>query len=138
MVDKLKTLPLETQPGTAWDYGPSVNIQGYIVEKLSGQSLDVYFDEHIFKPLGMIGHRLLGGSGRKPAAWSRVHTYDATARSRARSRTGPTTVEALASSPARAGSMSTAEDYWRFCAGGAATAAQLDGKRILKAKTRSS
>src|SRR5215510_718719 len=53
MVDKLKVLPLESQPGTAWDYGPSVNIQGYIVEKLSGQSLDAYFDEHIFKPLGM-------------------------------------------------------------------------------------
>jgi CubicO group peptidase (beta-lactamase class C family) len=54
MIDKLAKLPLETQPGTAWDYGPSVNIQGYIVEKLSGQSLDVYFDEHIFKPLGMV------------------------------------------------------------------------------------
>jgi CubicO group peptidase (beta-lactamase class C family) len=36
MIDKLKMLPLETQPGSAWDYGPSVNIQGYIVEKLSG------------------------------------------------------------------------------------------------------
>ena len=40
MIDKLAALPLETQPGTAWDYGPVVNIQGYLVEKFSGQSLD--------------------------------------------------------------------------------------------------
>jgi CubicO group peptidase (beta-lactamase class C family) len=75
MIDKLKTLPLETQPGTNWDYGPSVNIQGYIVEKLSGQSLDVYFDEHIFKPLGMVDT----GFWAPPEKASRVvaiHTYD--------------------------------------------------------------
>jgi len=53
MIDKLAQLPLETQPGTAWDYGPSVNVQAYIVEKLSGQSLDQFFEERIFEPLGM-------------------------------------------------------------------------------------
>lgn len=39
MIGKLKQLPPETQPGTAWAYGASVNVQGYVVEKLSGQSL---------------------------------------------------------------------------------------------------
>lgn len=53
MINKLAALPLETQPGTAWDYGPSVNVQAYIVEKLSGQSLDQFFEERIFAPLGM-------------------------------------------------------------------------------------
>ena len=31
MIDKLAALPLAVQPGTDWRYGPSVNIQGYIV-----------------------------------------------------------------------------------------------------------
>jgi CubicO group peptidase (beta-lactamase class C family) len=78
MIDKLKTLPLETQPGTNWDYGPSVNIQGYIIEKLSGQSLDVYFDD-IFRPLAMVdtGLDATGESSRR-----RHPHYDNAGRSR--------------------------------------------------------
>jgi CubicO group peptidase (beta-lactamase class C family) len=53
MIDKLARLPLAAQPGTDWRYGPSVDIQGYIVEKLSGQSLDVFLRTKIFEPLGM-------------------------------------------------------------------------------------
>ena len=41
-IDKLAKLPLAAQPGTDWRYGPSVDIQGYLVEKLSGQTLDVF------------------------------------------------------------------------------------------------
>ena len=75
MIDKLAKLPLETQPGTNWDYGPSVNIQGYIVEKLSGQSLDVYFDEHIFKPLGMVDTGFWA-PGDKAARVVAIHSYE--------------------------------------------------------------
>ena len=39
MIDKLARLPLESQPGTDWAYGPVVNIQGYVVEKISGMDL---------------------------------------------------------------------------------------------------
>ena len=53
MIDKLATLPLAAQPGSDWRYGPSVDIQGYIVEKLSGQTLDVFLRTKIFEPLGM-------------------------------------------------------------------------------------
>jgi CubicO group peptidase (beta-lactamase class C family) len=53
MIDKLAKLPLAAQPGSDWRYGPSVDIQGYIVEKLSGQSLDVFLRTKIFEPLGM-------------------------------------------------------------------------------------
>ncbi len=53
MIDKLAKLPLAVQPGSDWRYGPSVDIQGYIVEKLSGQSLDVFLRTKIFEPLGM-------------------------------------------------------------------------------------
>ena len=53
MIDKLATLPLAAQPGSDWRYGPSVDIQGYLVEKLSGQKLDVFLQTKIFDPLGM-------------------------------------------------------------------------------------
>ncbi|MGZ6017370.1 MAG: serine hydrolase domain-containing protein, partial [Phenylobacterium sp.] len=53
MIDTLARLPLYSQPGTDWAYGPCVDIQGYIVQKLSGQTLDVFMQEHLFGPLGM-------------------------------------------------------------------------------------
>ncbi len=53
MIDKLAKLPLAVQPGSDWRYGPSVDIQGYIIEKLSGESLDVFLRTKIFEPLGM-------------------------------------------------------------------------------------
>ena len=45
--------PLAFQPGTAWEYGINTDWLGVLVERLSGQRLAEYFDEHIFKPLGM-------------------------------------------------------------------------------------
>ena len=52
-VDQLAALPLEFDPGSAWNYSVSTDVLGAVVEKLSGQSLDAYFAEHIFAPLGM-------------------------------------------------------------------------------------
>ena len=52
-VAKVAALPLEFDPGTAWNYSISTDILGAVVEKLSGQSLDAYFAEHILGPLGM-------------------------------------------------------------------------------------
>ena len=45
--------PLAFQPGTAWEYGINTDWLGFLVERLSGQRLADYFDEHIFMPLGM-------------------------------------------------------------------------------------
>jgi CubicO group peptidase (beta-lactamase class C family) len=132
MIDKLKTLPLETQPGTAWDYGPSVNIQGYIVEKLSGQALDVYFEENIFKPLGMVDTSFWvpESKARRVVA---VHRYDADGKITAstENRVNTSKPSFLAGS---GGLVSTAKDYWRF-AQAVANGGVLDAKRILKAKT---
>jgi len=52
-VQKMSTLPLQFEPGTDWQYGLSTNICGYLIEVLSGQSLDVYLQENIFDPLDM-------------------------------------------------------------------------------------
>ena len=54
MVDKLATLPLLAQPGTRWYYSIAVDVQGYLVEQLSGLALDQFLQERIFEPLGMV------------------------------------------------------------------------------------
>ena len=54
--DKVKImtgLPLKFQPGTAWEYGLSIDVAGYLVEVLSGIPLDEYFKSEIFDPLHM-------------------------------------------------------------------------------------
>lgn len=52
-VEKLGKVPLLYQPGEAWVYSLSVDVQGALVEVLSGQPLDEFFEDRIFKPLGM-------------------------------------------------------------------------------------
>ena len=53
MVDKLGTIPLNYEPGKKWMYSASMDVEGYIVERLSGQTLPDFMREHIFEPLGM-------------------------------------------------------------------------------------
>ena len=53
LVDELSRLPLEFSPGTAWNYSVATDVVGYLVQVLSGMSLEDYFIEHLFKPLGM-------------------------------------------------------------------------------------
>lgn len=52
-VKKLASLPLLFQPGDAWEYSLSDDVLGYLVEVVSGMPLDQFFQERIFKPLGM-------------------------------------------------------------------------------------
>ncbi len=53
-VAQVASLPLEFDPGSAWNYSVSTDILGAVVEKLSGQTLAAYFAEHVFEPLGMV------------------------------------------------------------------------------------
>ncbi len=50
---ELAKLPLRFEPGTRYHYSVSSDLLGALVERLSGQPLDEYFQEHIFAPLGM-------------------------------------------------------------------------------------
>lgn len=52
-VSRLGKIPLKSQPGTKWEYSVSVDVQGYMVEKLAGQSFGSFLEERIFEPLGM-------------------------------------------------------------------------------------
>jgi CubicO group peptidase (beta-lactamase class C family) len=53
MIGKLAGIPLLYQPGKGWIYSMSMDIEGYIVEKLSGQPLPEFMRAQIFAPLGM-------------------------------------------------------------------------------------
>lgn len=58
-------IPLEFDPGERWHYGISLDWVGKLVEAVSGQSLEVYFRENIFAPLGMKDTGFLIGSEQK-------------------------------------------------------------------------
>ncbi|MGY4929162.1 serine hydrolase domain-containing protein [Streptomyces sp. 900105755] len=53
-LDRLARLPLAYQPGTQWRYSLAMDIQGVLIERLTGQSLPDFFQQHIFEPLGMV------------------------------------------------------------------------------------
>ena len=51
--EKEAGLPLLHDPGDKWTYGTSTRVLGQVVEKISGQPLDVFFRDRIFGPLKM-------------------------------------------------------------------------------------
>src|SRR5215207_3236585 len=53
MAKRLATLPLAFQPGTQWSYGISVDVQAYLVERITGKPFDLFVKENILDPLGM-------------------------------------------------------------------------------------
>jgi CubicO group peptidase (beta-lactamase class C family) len=50
---KLAALPLMHQPGEKFTYGLNTDVLGYLIEVISGMSLDQFFKTKIFDPLGM-------------------------------------------------------------------------------------
>ncbi|HEX5364187.1 MAG TPA: serine hydrolase domain-containing protein [Gallionella sp.] len=72
MVKRLARLPLASQPGEAFIYGMAADVQGYLVEVVSGMKLDDYIAEHIFKPLKMNDSYFFvpeSKQGRMSAVW---------------------------------------------------------------------
>ncbi|MGI4808423.1 MAG: serine hydrolase domain-containing protein [Janthinobacterium lividum] len=53
LVDEIGKLPLMFQPGTSWEYGRSIDVLLALVEKVSGQRADEFYQQRIFGPLGM-------------------------------------------------------------------------------------
>jgi CubicO group peptidase (beta-lactamase class C family) len=52
-VEAWARLPLSFDPGTEWLYSVATDVLGRLVEVISGRSLDRFFAEEIFAPLGM-------------------------------------------------------------------------------------
>ena len=131
-VTKLAGIPLLYQPGSKWVYSVSMDLQGYIVEKLSGQPLPQFMHDQIFAPLGMKDAGFYVPHDKQPRFAS---VYWLTAEG-GLSPTGPSAINKRdyahePSMPSGGGGLvSTAEDYFRF-AEMLAGNGELDGKRIL-------
>ena len=134
-IAKLGQLPLEFSPGEAWNYSVSTDVLGAVVERVSGQTLDVYFRERIFAPLGMDDtffhvpanktDRLTDCYAFHPAKQTRV-MYDRGAESNWSRR--PNLLSG------GGGLVSSALDYHRFCQM-CADGGTLDGRRVIGRKT---
>ena len=131
----LGRLPLEFSPGEAWNYSVSTDVLGAVIERVSGQPLDVFFRDRIFAPLKMDDtffevpadkvDRLTDCYAWHPKKQARV-MFDRGAESSWSKRPG------LLSGGG--GLVSTALDYHRFCQM-CANGGELDGARILGRKT---
>lgn len=53
MAAKFGALPLWFQPGAKWEYGPSVDVQAFMVERIAGVPYREYLQTHVLDPLGM-------------------------------------------------------------------------------------
>ncbi len=75
MIGKLSKIPLRQQPGSMWHYSVAVDVQGYLVEVLSGQPLDEFLNERVFGPLGM-NDTAFHVAADKADRFSQVYTHD--------------------------------------------------------------
>lgn len=53
LVKRLAAVPLAYQPGTVWEYSRSTDVLGALIERVSGMTLDIFLEQHIFAPLKM-------------------------------------------------------------------------------------
>lgn len=134
-VARVAKVPLAHQPGTAFRYGINTDILGAVVEKVSGQSLDDFFQQRICGPLQMADTGFWVPV-EKRGRIARIHTRDAA---------GKLVLDTVENSDERcgpnhglrmggAGLYSTAGDYVRF-AQMLLNGGQLDGVRVLGRKT---
>ena len=130
LVTKLSQLPLQTHPGTTWEYSRSYDVLARIVEVISGVEFDYFVEERIVKPLKFedTGFWVEGADRQariaepqiNPATGQRPPVRNVTKRPKWISGGG--------------GMVSTAHDYARLCLmflnGGS-----LDGVRLVSRKT---
>src|ERR1700685_1488210 len=131
-IKRVAKLPLHAQPGSEWHYSISVDIQGYIVQKLSGMPFDEFLQKRIFKPLNMVDTAFYVPA-EKLNRFAEFYSYDKDGKLLV---VGPkdglnhdfSQVPALSSGGG--GLVSTATDYMRFCQM-LLTGGQLEGVRLL-------
>jgi CubicO group peptidase (beta-lactamase class C family) len=102
-------LPLVADPGERFEYGPSTMVLGEIVEKVSGMTLDAFFQRKIFEPLGMhdTGFTVPAGKGVRVVT---IHTREADGSLKET----PNRPTFTAPAHGDGGLFSTAADYARF------------------------
>jgi len=133
-VAQVAALPLEFDPGSAWNYSISTDVLGAVVEKLSGQSLSDYFAEHIFAPLGMVDTQFVVPADKLPRMPD-CHVWDPEKRMKM---FDPGATSAWTKTPGYfsggGGLTSTIADYHRF-ARMLLNGGELDGARVVSPHT---
>ncbi len=139
MINKLADTPLIYEPGTQWSYSVAVDIQGYLVEKLSGQPLGQFMQQRIFDPLKMPDTSFMVPAD-KVSRLARVYGFDPRVGKVVEAVGGPagSNVQDFTKPPAMesggGGLVSTTTDYARF-AQMVANGGELDGVRIVSPAT---
>jgi CubicO group peptidase (beta-lactamase class C family) len=134
-IDHLAGIPLEFDPGSAWNYSVSTDVLGVLVERISGQSLGDYFREHIFAPLGM-EDTFFTVPPEKSHRLPEAHAWHPTEKMKLVDHSGADShwAKGWTFESGGGGLASTVADYHRFCRtllnGGA-----LDGVQIISPKT---
>src|SRR5271167_1739322 len=116
MIDQLAQIPLDFSPGTAWNYSVSIDVLGYLVEKLSGMSFGEFLRTRLFKPLGMNDTAFYVPSDKTERLTS---CYQPEIKGRGLKLQDDARESAYATPPklesGGGGLVSTAHDYLRFC-----------------------
>lgn len=127
-------LPLAFQPGAEWNYSVATDVLGRLVEVISGQTLEAFFNERILGPLGMKDTAFWCPEERQ-GRLAALYSADA---ARTRAIRSDVLGKSVTRPPSRlsggGGLVSTTRDYTRFCwmllNGG-----ELDGARLLSPRT---
>jgi CubicO group peptidase (beta-lactamase class C family) len=134
MIEQLSTLPLEFSPGTEWNYSVSIDVMGYLVQKLSGMSFGEFLRTRLFEPLGMVDTAFWCPPDKRDR-FASCYQPDGAGGIKLQDDAGNSTYAAPPKLESGGGGLvSTAHDYMRFCRmmvhGGT-----LDGVQILSPKT---
>jgi CubicO group peptidase (beta-lactamase class C family) len=134
MITRVAKLPLNAQPGSEWHYSISVDIQGYIVQKLSGMRFEEFLEKRIFKPLNMVDTGFYVPAD-KLNRFAQFYDYDKEGHLQVTQSPINHDFSAKPALPSGGGGLvSTATDYMRFCQmllnGG-----RLGGVRLLAPRT---
>lgn len=133
-VKRLATAPLNDQPGTTFRYGYSIDVLGRLVEAISGMPLDQFFEQRVYKPLGMKD----SGFFVPEAKWNRLATLYTPKKGGGIEPTKGGPQDTYKEKPALllggAGSVGTLDDYARFVTM-LLQDGQLEGTRLLGRKT---
>ena len=130
MAEGLGKAPLAQQPGTAWEYSLSVDVQGRVVEAVTGMRLNDFMQERLFKPLKMKDTGFSVAPGNLPRLAEAFPKDPATGMDNKLLDVSKTP----GNDSGGAGGVSTAGDYLRYCQA-RLNGGQLDGARILSRST---
>lgn len=134
MAKKLAGIPLSFHPGEQWSYGVSVDVQAYLVERISGKPFDVYVKENIFDPLAMASTRYVVPEADMPKFAALYWRDNGKITKVPPEKANEFNVRDWPLKPGGFGLTSTLDDYMRF-AQMLVNEGTLDGVTILKEET---